>query len=852
MAPCLDTAAAYRKAQLPHRVDDPASSLGHRRTKPGENLDGADLFPVCEGFEALDSFGLGLSLYFRQLGFLFGIVCLSALILCPSTAHNARACKHRETEDRNAGLASGTAAGCFASDLRIGANIVPDILVCALILVAALVSNVIQDILAKRIDQNRQTPSDYAVMISNPPQHVLDPDAYKKFFAKFWDDDIVSVTIGKDNGALLSLMASRAAYLQDLSDFADGDLENREPAGLRKLLQPYAYALGFFKSASYAKAQLAVIEEQLQAYLGENAGGGWREPKTVVVTFAFEKGMQRALETFEVSAVRRIFSNVTGYESKNTPVAFEGTVLNVSRPVEPEELFWHNSHYKVGNRVARVLASFAVTAGALACFCLVAVYLEGKFPFALAVFVTVVNGGLPTFLKALTDAVEKHKDFGDQQDAMFLKLIVARWTNTAIAVFVSYGPRTRLSEAALNQIMLILLSDAFLAPLLRVYDPYDLFMRYVVSRGQPTQRACNRFWIGADWNIAERYTDVAKTLFVGLFYAAAAPNGLLVTAAALATTFAADRFCLLRRWARKPDFDDQISRRTIGVVSIVVLVHVVASLEFFENWGLYEEGALEDDAVYDKATMHYHSACFGNFLDCDPPAHKTLTAAQKFAKDVYPAVGAIALVLACWKFVGVEVANAFWYCCCGESAHDDDHMPISYRALPHILAYVPVVPHPLLGEPPLLAADVAGAPRERLPLPPNVHPTAHTICSRDVLRPLLPGCDDAKLDRVLADVYGTVRFYDEPAKKAAPPTPEPARKAAPAPAPPAPAPPAPSAVPPYPTPPQQPQYAPQYAQQPPYAAQQPGYAPPYGQQPQYAPQQQYPPSYAQQPQYPQY
>jgi len=59
MAPCLDTAAAYRKAQLPHRVDDPASSLGHRRTKPGENLDGADLFPVCEGFEALDSFMMG-------------------------------------------------------------------------------------------------------------------------------------------------------------------------------------------------------------------------------------------------------------------------------------------------------------------------------------------------------------------------------------------------------------------------------------------------------------------------------------------------------------------------------------------------------------------------------------------------------------------------------------------------------------------------------------------------------------------------------------------------------------------------------------------------------------------------
>ena len=84
--------------------------------------------------------------------------------------------------------------------------------------------------------------------------------------------------------------------------------------------------------------------------------------------------------------------------------------------------------------------------------------------------------------------------------------------------------------------MVILILDAFLLPIVRAVDPYDWFMRRVVGPKQPTQRAMNRFWIGSEWTIAERYTDVGKTIFVGMFYAAAVPAGLWVTGAALVTT----------------------------------------------------------------------------------------------------------------------------------------------------------------------------------------------------------------------------------------------------------------------------------------------------------------------------
>ena len=47
-------------------------------------------------------------------------------------------------------------------------------------------------------------------------------------------------------------------------------------------------------------------------------------------------------------------------------------------------------------------------------------------------------------------------------------------------------------------------------------------------------------------------------------------------------------------------------------------------------------------------------------------------------------------------------------------------MPITFRQLgARIDGYVPVVPHPVVGEPPLIVADVAGVPRDVLPLPPD-------------------------------------------------------------------------------------------------------------------------------------
>ena len=114
---------------------------------------------------------------------------------------------------------------------------------------------------------------------------------------------------------------------------------------------------------------------------------------------------------------------------------------------------------------------------------------------------------------------------------------------------------------------------------------------------------------------------------------------------------AADRFCLLRRWARKPDFDDQLSRRSVGVLSLIVLVHTRAAMEFFMNWGLrFDDFGAQSGRPVDHQK---HVKCFGTFFDCDA-GDEDLTAAQRTVNRVYPALSVIAFIVAVWNLVGTR------------------------------------------------------------------------------------------------------------------------------------------------------------------------------------------------------
>ena len=99
-----------------------------------------------------------------------------------------------------------------------------------------------------------------------------------------------------------------------------------------------------------------------------------------------------------------------------------------------------------------------------------------------------------------------------------------------------------------------------------------------------SQEKMNSAFCGTPWNLAERYTDMTKTLFVSLFYMALLPAGLFITATSFIITYWVDKYCLLRRWKTPPAYDDRLTQKSRGHVIFSIIMHLIMTGYFFAGW----------------------------------------------------------------------------------------------------------------------------------------------------------------------------------------------------------------------------------------------------------------------------
>lgn len=104
------------------------------------------------------------------------------------------------------------------------------------------------------------------------------------------------------------------------------------------------------------------------------------------------------------------------------------------------------------------------------------------------------------------------------QTSILRKLMVARCINTALLMYVVTDYTDVFGQANLSQIQSILIADCVTTPIMRILNIYEHVMHYVVAPTKHSQTEMNLLFRGAYWNLAERYTDMIKTVFVGLFY----------------------------------------------------------------------------------------------------------------------------------------------------------------------------------------------------------------------------------------------------------------------------------------------------------------------------------------------
>ena len=115
-------------------------------------------------------------------------------------------------------------------------------------------------------------------------------------------------------------------------------------------------------------------------------------------------------------------------------------------------------------------------------------------------------------------------------------------------------------------------------------DFAGLFKRHVLAPISGTDLRAMANMEGTDWLLAERYSDIAKSILMSLYFSAIFPTGYVYSAFACFIAYWVDKFCILRVFKMKPPCDDRLARVTRTTVAIVVLIHTVITAHFFYSW----------------------------------------------------------------------------------------------------------------------------------------------------------------------------------------------------------------------------------------------------------------------------
>jgi hypothetical protein len=759
----IDQAKKYFQWTRPLRVKDESQITGYRLARWGELEEEVEEVVEVEGqggekmatvqkimrplkkyhvwgtsYTALNEFGVGIGLYYRQLIVLSLLLIICAIVYIPTIRHNLDYNPPDTTP-----LLLGSVYGANRADLSKTYNGIPDIIVVCILLLFGFSAKYAEKKAVKAIDMSQQTPSDYTVCVQHPPEGLSSPDEYFYHFQKW--GEIVFVTVALNNGELLSAIARKRSIEHMIkSSLGEAEVGIAELPWWKRALQP----LGLFPTD--LEAQLEEVKRQIQDLSKRSY-----TPKRVYVTFNSEKSLNECLEKCKLSYLDWWMPKMRGGHNEDSVIA--GKLVWISKAQEPSSIIWENLHISLRQRTIRLMLSLAASAGVLAAAYYVIQDLSGSSSIAAAIFISCLNALLPIVMKFITLQFERHKSVTEKQASLMRKLVVARMINSAILLYASTSLPDTFQESELLQIFYILLADAFTTPVLRLCNLWDFALRRWVAPKKKTQQEMNAYFQGAYWNLAERYTDMIKTVFVGLFYSSLVPTGLVVTFVAMCVAYWVDKYSLLRQWRRAPNYGPSLAAQSRKYIVLCVFVHVVMTRIFFSRW-----------PYQDLANPTYNAADIScGLFRCQIPDSVDITEDQDFLVKVYTLlgyaifIGALAFLLV--YYGGQSLFRTFWPRISSFKVWGGEPgaAPKTFREMHAMDCYVPNVRSPLLLDP-LFGVDLSNYPNNAQKYLPLYLPGEYTVddlnmCSKRDL-PDLSDSDRARL-------FASIKYYAQEQEK---------------------------------------------------------------------------------------
>jgi len=198
-------------------------------------------------------------------------------------------------------------------------------------------------------------------------------------------------------------------------------------------------------------------------------------------------------------------------------------------------------------------------------------------PWTVAIVVNVLNLAVAPLMIYITDQ-ERHLTRESEHVWLFGKLVFTRWTISVVLIKIITPFTATISEHSITTIRNVLILDTFFKPLIQAFDIPGLFQHYALSTFARTQEKMNRLFLGSNWSLAERYSDMGKSIFMALSFAGIYPYAYFLISFGSVLSFISDKYCLFRVWKQTEPENATLTSFHRSTLALAFLAHCVFTL----------------------------------------------------------------------------------------------------------------------------------------------------------------------------------------------------------------------------------------------------------------------------------